>query len=98
MLGLISAYFPLLTSCSGSLAAFPTPHSPVRYTSRSVSFLRSLRATNSSFQLFQNHDCLILLVTQVFITPVSTVLNAIFAATSGNAGTVSKENSITSPA
>lgn len=38
------------------------------------------------------------LITQVFITPVSTVLDAVSAATSGNAGTVSEENSITSPA
>lgn len=38
------------------------------------------------------------LVAQGFITPVSTVLDAVSAATSGNAGTVGEENSIASPA
>lgn len=38
------------------------------------------------------------LIAQGFIAPVSTVLDAVSAATSGNAGTVGEENSIASPA
>ena len=38
------------------------------------------------------------LIAQGFIAPVSAVLDAVSAATSGNAGTVGEENSITSPA
>lgn len=81
---------------TGSLALpYPTPQGGKHGRQTHQYFERSCKA--EIFFSFSK-TTVINLITQGFITLVSTVLDAVSAATSGNAGTVGEENSIASPA
>lgn len=85
---------PLLMGTSSPALPYPTLQEGKHGRQTHQYFERSKAETFFSF----SKTTVINLIAQRFIAPVSAVLDAVSAATSGNAGTVGEENSIASPA